>query len=122
MEKTTTAIRTKRPRIQKKTQPAAEPATVRKIVITIEKDGMRKNHELYFDKDEPLTLTEMYSVGFLGDISFENKGGIVQNAELEAGPKGEFVGEKVGSLVFRIYDPVTKHPIDARVIRFAYFQ
>lgn len=94
---------------------------VLKMLITIERNGVRTTHPLSFSHD-PLPISEMYAIGFLGDIEFEHQGGIIEKAEVEAGPKGEFDGDVVGRFVFKVVNRETKNPIDAKVVKFNFFK
>lgn len=94
---------------------------VLKMLITIERDGVRTTHPLFFSHD-PLPVSEMYSRGFLGDIEFYRAGGVIEKAELEAGPKGEFEGDTIGRFVFKVVNPNTKQPIGAKVVKFNFLR
>lgn len=95
---------------------------VDRMVITIERGGVVTRHPLYFDDDDPLTLKEMYNEGFLGDIEFSHPGGIVEKAELIAGPAKDFEGDVVGRFAFRLVYPNSKTPFPARVKKFNFFK
>lgn len=93
---------------------------VTKIIITIERNSVTTKHPLYFGTKE-LSLKEMYQNGFLGDINFEHPSGVIENAELEAGPIGSFDGDEVGKFVFRL-TRVGKGPsLNARVKKMNFF-
>lgn len=89
---------------------------VTKIEVAISRNGNITKHPLYFD--EKLTLKEMYNVGFLGDIEFEHPSGVIEKAELEAGPVGSFEGDIVGRFVFRLARVGSEIPLDAHVVKF----
>lgn len=72
-----------------------------KIILHVARGDKVSQHELFFDHD-PLTQQEMYCNGFLGDMYFKGEGIKTEKAEVEAGPVGEFEGDKVGKFVFRI--------------------
>ena len=93
---------------------------VTKMEITIERNGIATKHPLFFDHD-PIKVKEMYSQGFLGDIEFNHPEGVVEKAELEAGPVGEFDGDKVGKFVFKLTNPKTKEPLGAKVTKFNFY-
>ena len=95
---------------------------VDRMIITIERDGIESRHPLFFDDKDPLTLKEMYNDGFLGDIEFMHPGGIVEKAELIAGPAKEFKGEVVGRFAFRLVYPGSETPFPGRVKKFNFFK
>ena len=102
-----TMNRVLRPRKNRSAQsPPAVPSDngasfVKTMLITVtDSEGRHTRHELTFD-DDPLSLREMYSRGFLGELEFVTPDGKVENVELEAGPAGEFEGDVIGQFVFR---------------------
>lgn len=106
---------------RRRAEPArsSKPELVRRITVTLSRNGRKSQHNLYFDNDR-LTLRELYEVGFLGDIEFRDTNGILEKAELEAGPFGEFQGDRIGRLAFRVrmLDPANKDEV--HVVKFYY--
>ncbi|MBQ9173727.1 MAG: hypothetical protein IJ161_08375 [Bacteroidales bacterium] len=90
---------------------------VSKMIFTITYNGKTEKHCTEFDENE-LSLKEMYKIGFLGDIEFRHGGGLVEKADLEAGPIGAFKGDEVGRFVFRITRVSDGKPINAHVVKF----
>lgn len=91
---------------------------VKKMILTINYKGLIEKHELYFE-EEPLSLKEMYNVGFVGDLELKEANGGIRIADVDAGPVGQFKGDEVGRHVFRIIEPKSKSVIEgAHVIKF----
>lgn len=101
-----------RPRKNKK-----QNQLVDKVFVTIVHNEKENLHEILFDQVD-LTTEEMYSRGFLGDIELPGPEGTPIEATVEAGPHGQFKGDKVGTLVFKVYETATRKPIKAKVTDF----
>lgn len=109
------------PKTKASSRPAPKETFVKKMIVTVSRNGRLSKHELYFNQ-EPLSLKEMYNVGFLGDLEFCHPGGIIEKAELEAAPLGEFNGDVVGRFVFKITKPGTDITMNANVVKFNFFK
>ena len=103
-----------------KPYPRTGETFVKSMDITIDYIGHSiDKHHLDFSED-PLTLKEMYGRGFLGELDLVRKDGSVIDAELEAGPVGQFSGEQLGRFVFRVFDPQTRRLHNVRILKFTF--
>lgn len=110
---------TKRKRLPPSLSKEAKTLMVSKVTLQLERNGIITKHELYFDK-EPLSVKEMYNNGFLGDIEFHHAGGLIEKAEIEAGPKGEFEGTVHGAFVFKVRMLSPHAQYQPKVVKFNY--
>lgn len=101
-------------------RPRTGDTFVKSMDITIDYVGHSLNkHHLDFTED-PLTLKEMYNRGFLGELDLLRKDGSVIEAELEAGPVGQFNGQVLGRFVFKVFDPQTGRQHNVRILKFSF--
>lgn len=118
MIKDQTPVRVLRPRKKSAADSkTSQPTIVRQVTVAIRRGNTTTKHEIVFD-NEPLSLKEMYSVGFIGDLEFRHPSGILEKGEVEAGPKGEFEGDEIGRFVFRVKMLDAGSPQDAHVVKF----
>lgn len=101
------------------TKPRTGNTIIASMEVTIEYNGIIRIHPLDFS-GENLSLKEMYNTGFVGELDLPEPDGSNREAEVEAGPIGQFPGEILGRFVFRVYDARTKAMIKAKIIKFSF--
>lgn len=89
------------------------------VVLSVEYRGRKHFHELYFT-GTGLTVEEMFTRGFVGDVDLPGPNGEIIRTDVESGPVQEFSGKPVKELVFRFTRKDNGEPVDAIVYRFNY--
>lgn len=94
-----------------------KPAFVDKMTFLIEYKGVTKNYRVFFD-EEPLTLKEMYDIGFIAEIQLPEPDGTMLNADIVASPAAKDEPQALGRFYFETNQRRTDISIPATVKKF----
>jgi len=115
--KTTYTLRPRKKVVIPQQNKNEKPAFVDKMTFLVEYKGVTKNYNVYFD-EEPLTVKEMYDIGFIAEIQLPEPDGTMLNADIVASPAAKDDPQALGRFYFEANQRKTDISIPATVKRF----